>query len=119
MRIAVCCLCIAIPFYLSAQKKYTVTSPDKNLVFTFYNDNAKAAYTVAYKKQLVVDKSFLSLAFKDGSFSDNLAVGKPVYRDSVEDYDLLTGKASHVHDAYKEMIIPMRSTINNINIQLA
>jgi alpha-glucosidase len=119
MRIAVCCLCIAIPFYLNAQKKYTVTSPDKNLVFTFYNDNAKAAYTVAYKKQLVVDKSFLSLEFKEGSFSDNLAAGKPVYRDSVEDYNLLIGKASHVHDAFKEMVIPLRSTINNINIELA
>jgi alpha-glucosidase len=119
MRIAVCCLCIAIPFYLNAQKKYTITSPDKNLVFTFYNDNAKAAYTVAYKKQLVVDKSFLSLEFKEGSFSDNLVASKSVYRDSVEDYDLVIGKTSHVHDAYKEMVIPLRSTVNNINIELA
>jgi alpha-glucosidase len=110
MRIAVCCLCILIPVLTSAQKKVNLSSPDGNIVFTFYNDHGSAAYSVSYKKQLIVDKSFLSLLFKDGSFANNIKAGKPVYYDSTEDYDLITGKTSHVHDVYKEMLIPLQST---------
>ena len=103
MRVAVFCLCILMPLLLTAQKKIYLFSPDGNLVFTFYNENGKIAYSVSYKKQLIVDKSFLSLSFKDGTFANNIKTGKPVYYDSTEDYDLIVGKTSHVHDAYKEM----------------
>ena len=78
-----------MPLLLPAQK-FKLTSPDGNIVFTFYNDNAKAAYSVSYKKQIVVDKSFLSLEFKDGSFANDIKAGKPVYYDSTEDYDLIS-----------------------------
>ncbi len=118
MRIAAFCLCILIPLLLPAQKRISLNSPDGNLVFTFYNENNQAAYAVFYKKQLIIDKSFLSLEFKDGSFANNLKAGEPVYHDSTEDYDLITGKTSHVHDAYKEMLIPLQSTDKRI-IQLA
>lgn len=118
MRIAAVCLCILMPLLLIAQKKITLTSPDKNLVFNFYNDDGNAAYSVAYKKQVIINKSFLSLEFKDGSFSQNLKTGKPVYYDSTEDYDLFIGKTSHVHDAYKEVIIPLQSADKRI-VELA
>jgi alpha-glucosidase len=118
MRIAAFCLCILIPLLLPAQKRISLNSPDGNLVFTFYGENNQAAYSVSYKKQLIIDKSFLSLEFKDGSFANNLKAGKPVYHDSTEDYDLITGKTSHVHDAYKEMLIPLQSTDKRV-IQLA
>src|ERR1044072_3015396 len=103
MRIRFFCLCILMPLLIQAQKSYHLTSPDKNLVFNFYNEAGKAAYSVSYKKQLIIDKSFLSLQFKDGVFSNNLKAGKAAFHDSTEDYNLIVGKTSHVHDAYKEM----------------
>lgn len=107
MRIAAFCLCILIPHFLFAQKRHELKSPDGNIVFTFYYEAGKIAYSVAYKKQTIINKSFLSLHFKDGDFDNKLSVGKPVYKDSVEDYTLVTGKASRVHDAYKEMWAPV------------
>ncbi len=118
MRIAVFVLCILIPFLLPAQKKIQLTSPDGGITFTFYNENNHAAYSVAYKKQVIVNKSFLSLQFKDGSFMNDLKAGRPVYEDSSEVYDLITGKTSHVHDDYKEVSIPIQSTTNkNYTVQ--
>jgi alpha-glucosidase len=118
MRIPTLCLCILMPLLLTAQKKIDLTSPDKNLVFSFYNDDGKIAYTVAYKKQVIINKSLLNLEFKDGSFDKNLKAGKPVFKDSVEDYNLFIGKTSHVHDVYKEVIIPIQSADKRI-IQIA
>jgi alpha-glucosidase len=72
------------------------------------------------KKRLVINKSFLSLAFKNGDFASDIKAGKPIYHDSTEDYELLIGKTSHVHDNYKELLIPLQSKVqSNIDIQLA
>jgi alpha-glucosidase len=113
------CLYILIPVCLPAQKKFNLSSPDGNIVFNFFNEDNKAAYTVSYKKQLIVDKSFLGLEFRDGSFTNDLKAGKPAFKDSVEDYNLTIGKTSHVHDAYKEMLIPLQSANNKRIVQLA
>ena len=118
MRITALSLCILMPLLLTAQKKIQLTSPDKNLVFSFYNDDGRIAYSIAFKKEVIINKSFLSLEFKNGSFAENLTAGKPFIKDSVEDYDLFIGKTSHVHDTYKEMIIPIQSADKKI-IQLA
>ena len=113
-------LFVLIPQLLLAQKHFTLNSPDGNIVFAFYNDNGNAAYSLSYKKNIVINKSYLSLTFKNGSYTDGLLAGKPVYKDSIEDYNLMTGKTSHVHDVYKEMLIPLKSKDqSNINIQLA
>jgi alpha-glucosidase len=109
MRIAAIYLCILFPVLLTAQKKFNLTSPDGNIGFTFYNENDHIAYSVSYKKQFIVDKSFLGLEFKDGAFVNNLKAGKPVYHDSTEDYNLITGKTSRVHDTYKELQMPLVS----------
>src|SRR5436190_9888010 len=116
MRILAFCLCISMPLLLTAQRKIDLSSPDGNIIFSFFNENAQAAYSVSYKKQVIVDKSFLSLEFKDASFAHNLKAGKPVYHDSTEDYNLIAGKTGHVHDAYKEMLIPVQSANNNKHI---
>ena len=61
MRILAFCLCISMPLLLTAQRKIDLSSPDGNIIFGFFNENAQAAYSVSYKKQVIVDKSFLSL----------------------------------------------------------
>ena len=109
MRLLALTLCMLVAATSFAQKQIQLTSPDKNLVFTFYNDHHTAAYTIDYRKQHVVGKSYVSLSFSDESFADNITALKPFYKDSVEDYDLVVGKASHVHDAFKQVIIPLQS----------
>lgn len=118
MRIAACCMCILMPLLLQAQKKLSIASPDGNLVFNVYNEHSNLAYSVSYKKQPVINKSFLSLEFKDGSFSNNIKINKPVYTDSTEDYNLIIGKTSHVHDNFREMLLPLQSA-DKRTIQLA
>jgi len=116
MRIVAFCLCILIPHLLFAQKRHELKSPDGNIVFTLYNEDGKIAYAVTYKKQPIINRSFLSLYFKDGDFDNKVSAGKPVYKDSVEDYTLIIGKAGHVHDAYRQMQIPVTSKNDNEKI---
>ncbi len=93
--------------YLFAQKEITVTSPDKNIVFLFQVFHAKPAYSVAYKGKTLISNSTLSLVFEDGSFSTISKQGKPVYRDTTEEYQLMTGKTSSVKTNYHEALIPL------------
>ena len=94
-------------FSVFAQKKIIVSSPDNNLRFSFAFFDAKPAYSVAYKNQVLIDNSMLSLVFADGSFANHITAGKAVYKDTTEEYDLLTGKASHVKEHYKDALIPV------------
>ena len=41
----------------------------------------------------------------------NLAINKPVFRDTSEDYELVTGKTKQVHTHYKEVRIPLEETV--------
>ena len=116
------CLLFALllyPFALFAQKKITVASPDKNLSFSLAMLNAKPAYSVVYKGKPLIENSLLSLRFSDGSFSKNITVGKPIYKDTTEEYNLLIGKASHVKEHYKEVLVPLsEASGKHINIHI-
>jgi alpha-glucosidase len=120
MRVIALCLLLLTAELLNAQRRISLTSPDGNIVYSLFNEKGKMAYTIAYKKQLLIDKSFLSFAFKDGDFEDDIKAGKPVYHDSTQDYELLIGKTNHVHDNYKELLIPLQcKDQGSINMQLA
>ena len=92
---------------ISAQKTITLTSPDRNIVFNFKLIHTKPCYSIAFKSKVLVDYSTLGLLFVKDSFTQNIQLKKPVYRDTTEDYDLITGKTSHVHTPYREVKIPM------------
>jgi len=96
-----------------AQKNVAVVSPDGNIVFNFHVIKGNAFYNISYKRNKIVNDSKLSLDFEDGSFEDELRMRKPIYNDSVEDYDLVVGKAKHVRDAYNEVTIPLEQTTGN------
>src|SRR5205085_5332209 len=50
-------------------------------------------------------------------FAQNIQINKPLYRDTAEDYDLITGKTSHVHTQYREVKISMYNvTQKHINL---
>lgn len=96
-------LAIAVLQRASAQK---LTSPDGNIVFTF---NLKTGYKVSYKGKQLVDASNLNLFFKDQSALVNKSTkaGKVTHAQKTDDYTLVVGKTSSVHDKYNELIIPL------------
>ena len=91
-------------------KPVSLSSPDKNIVFSIDANNKRISYTVVYKGKLVINSSILSLQFENTSFENNLKINKPVFRDRTEDYDLMFGKTKHVHEVYKEVTIPIQQT---------
>ncbi|HEY4195074.1 MAG TPA: glycoside hydrolase family 97 N-terminal domain-containing protein, partial [Mucilaginibacter sp.] len=91
-----------------ARQGITVTSPDKKIVFVVDKDQSGLTYQVSYKGQLLVDKSRLSISFKDGgTFGKDITVGKPVFKKMEETYDLIVGKSSKVHSVSNEVMIPI------------
>jgi len=109
---------IAVSIQAHAQKAVQLFSPNKQLVFSFSLVNKAPVYTVAWKGKVVVEKSALGIVFNDAAFDNNLTMQKPVFIDSAEDYTLVTGKAGHVHDDYRQVTIPLQQATGNIHINL-
>ena len=105
-------LCIIIlSFSVAAQKKVNITSPNGNIHFSLKLQNGAVQYSVAFKKKLLISYSTLSLHFNNGSFKNNLSIGKPRFIDTTERYELVVGKASKVVAHYKAVTIPLVETI--------
>ena len=110
-------LCALIIFKTGvAQQVYQLQSPDKQLNCIVQAGKAGIKYQVTYKKSVLIDFSGLSVAFKDGFTLNNTTPLKPIYKDSIEEYDLLTGRSGHVKSHYKELIIPLRDKNNSERI---
>lgn len=93
---------------LFAQKTILVQSPDKQLLLSFFKAGKLPAYQVSYKNIKLIEPSMLALSFlEDDHFSENISIGKPVFRQGDETYELIVGKAGKVHTVYNEVIIPM------------
>jgi len=91
-----------------AKSGLAVNSPDKKITFVLDKDASGVFYTVSYKGQLLVDKSRLSLSFKEGGeLGKNITFGKPSSKRMEESYDLIIGKTSHVHSLSNELTVPV------------
>lgn len=103
MKCLLLILAIAVLQGASAQK---LTSPDGKIVFTFH---LGTGYTVSYKGKQLVDASTLNLFFKDQSalVDKTTKAGKSTYAQKTDDYTLVVGKTSSVHDKYNQLIIPL------------
>ena len=93
-----------------AQKKIQISSPDGNIRYSFRVENKKAIYDLSFKGKSIIENSELGLSFTDGGFNGNIRMGKPVYREADENYELVVGKTKSVHDHYKEVLIPLEQT---------
>jgi alpha-glucosidase len=94
---------------LPAQKTTKISSPDKQLVFTFESASGHPQYSVIYKNKHLVGNSTLGLTFTGNDFFGNdIQTGRTVFSDGVDDYVLPLGKASEVHDTYKEAMISLQ-----------
>lgn len=98
------CLFPCLP--LTAQK-IQLRSPDGRLAFSVTMVKKALMYTVTFKGKALIVNSSLGLQFANGSFKDNLALGKPVFTDTTEDYELVTGKVKQVHSHYRQVVIPV------------
>lgn len=95
--------------FLAAQNKLSVSSPGKALTFKFMLEQGHPVYSVAYKNKSLIENSTLGLTFEgDGFFGNDITTGHVTVTDGIEDYTLVEGKNSRVHDSYKEALIPMQ-----------
>ena len=90
-----------------AQKRISVTSPDKHIKFTMQVSPDELSYDVSYKKQPLVSKSQLGFEFDNGTFSSNLKVGKINRKEIDETYELVVGKVRIARNHCNELIVPL------------
>ncbi len=98
-------------------KGIDVSSPDGGIRFVFRFTKGLPEYGVVYKGVIVIDRSPLSLrfgakgflgpGFGDEVFGERLLQGKVVVTEGEDNYELVVGKASAVHDRYRQALIPL------------
>ena len=108
--ISIIFVCItAIPAY--SQKSIKLSSPDGNIPYVFQLKDKVPVYTVSFKGKPIIKNSGLSLSFSEtGLFKQDLKILKPVFREAIETYELIVGKAKSVKHPFKEVIIPLEET---------
>ncbi|MFL5787202.1 MAG: glycoside hydrolase family 97 N-terminal domain-containing protein, partial [Flavisolibacter sp.] len=107
-----------ISSYNGICRKIEISSPDKQILFTLQINNGSPEYSIKYKSTDIIKASPLSLEFDGFSFR-NWKILKPSYYQSFDDYELITGKSSKVHDAYSEIVIPfIQNTPSRYKINL-
>jgi len=100
-----CCILLAVDGI--AQKSIQLTSPNGAISYSFSITNGSPIYNVTFKGKALINKSTLGLVFSEGAFDNGISMSKPLYKDSTEDYALVVGKTSHVHDSFKQVTIPL------------
>ncbi|HZE85595.1 MAG TPA: glycoside hydrolase family 97 protein [Puia sp.] len=111
-----------------AQKKISLASPDGNIRFTFRLTDSLPCYSVSYKRKNLLDPSPLSLTLSDmrsgtlspagflsddASFGRNLATPSAHFSEGEDNYSLVVGKTSSVHDRYRQVEIPLQERGGN------
>src|ERR1700750_207714 len=83
---------------LFAQKNLKLNSPDQQISFSFHVTKEGPFYSISFKNKPIVNQSSVSLdLLETGEFKKNIKVGKPIFHDSTEDYELIVGKTKRVH----------------------
>jgi len=101
-----------------AQTNIKLASPNGNLIFNLRIINKSLTYDVIFKNKKLIENSLINLQFDDGELNKSIHSGRPIFRDTTEDYDLVVGKTSHVHTHYKEVTLPLESLSNGKKINI-
>ena len=94
---AVCLMCSC------STRDAVVTSPDRNLSLALNTEEGQTTLSIQYKGKTLVDKAPVGIDFADGYFGKDVALKDVSQRTVVDDYDMPTGKASHVHAESNEV----------------
>ena len=116
IRVFCLLLTVVIADAVSAQQSVQLHSPDKKITCVINTGKSGVAYRVLFNKKVVVNLSQLSIVLQDGFTLKNTSALKPLFKDSVEIYDLLTGRASHVESHYSQVTIPLQEKNNGKRI---
>jgi alpha-glucosidase len=108
LRSAFCALLVFFCVDSFAAKTVSIGSPDSKIKFIFSTNKDGAFYKIIYKGVLMVDKSRLNISFEEGgAFNKNLLMSPVKTEHIIEDYSLITGKASKVHSDCNRAVIPV------------
>ncbi len=96
----------------AAQKNIIITSPDEKLKFICRMEAGKPIYEVFYKEKQLIHNGNLGLQMREADLSKDLIIKRALYKDTTEDYALISGKTSEVHIGYKEAEISFQHKIS-------
>jgi len=101
---------ISLFFILNAdaQKTIALSSPNKQIGFVLRSVKGQLFYDVLFKNKKIIDNSSVSLEFENGLFGNDISLGKAAFRDTIENYELVIGKARNVSSHYREVVIPLK-----------
>lgn len=103
-----------------AQKTLSLTSPNKEIVFTITGNASKSEYNVSFKKIPLIVHSPIGIT----TATEALGVsgnnwGKATRRSVDSSYTLIVRKASTVKDQYNELILPLnKNAVGSFSLHL-
>ena len=100
-----------LPILAIGQVK-TVTSQDGKLLLNFFVEQGIPSYSVAYNKNVLVEKSPLGLITNHGDFSKGMTLSAAKENNIDEKYELEKIKVSSVHYQAKEIIFTLTNEKN-------
>ncbi|MEO6221590.1 MAG: glycoside hydrolase family 97 protein [Ginsengibacter sp.] len=103
-------LLLALPVF--SQRDINLLSPDGSIHFSFRQSGKSMMYKVSYKGRPVIDYSTINLQFDDNISFVNLRIGRAVFRDTTENYELVVGKTKYVNAHFKEVTIPLEGMVS-------
>ena len=98
------------PFYLCEQER-TIDLAEWKIKFSLALTEKSPVYNIEFNKQMLIQDSPLTLTFDNGAFGEKLKMSRPVFSTKEETYELIVGKAKHIHSLSKEVIIPLEETV--------
>ncbi len=122
VKIIICVCFLFLSTHTIAQNKIQLASPDGNIVFTVSANEAVPAYSISYKKNILIQNSSLYLDIEEMGLLQKafITTSSPV-KEINENYTLAVGKASLVNNHYRQTIISLQDKINpayKINIEI-
>jgi len=122
MKLSAVCVFLIASLHVASQKNISLRSPNGQITYSLQVSSSGIRYNVSFKNKPLINNSELSLDFLEtGEFKKNLKPGTPIFRDGEEDYELITGKTSSVHQAYHEVVVPLQESTGSfrkINLQV-
>jgi alpha-glucosidase len=90
-----------------AQKSVQLDSPNKNIHFELRTGTLSPVYSIAFKNEILIENSPLSLELDDGLFSHDIKIKNPSFTVVTDTYQLVTGKTRFVTSKCNQAVIPL------------
>jgi alpha-glucosidase len=99
--------------YLFAQGEVRLSSPDGNIVFTLRFSEDLPVYSIAFKKNSLIENSSINLDVDGIGKLQKAFFSRPsVFKEVNENYTLVVGKAKNVNNHYRQVLIAFKDKIN-------